>query len=528
MSLTDPERLELDALCSALIDGTASKAQHTRLEQMLASSEEARAYYVRALALSASLFEYAGEMQMEAPESFRTPTESEMPARALWWTLGSLAAAAVVVLAWWLGGGTGIRNGADVIVAAQDGDEFVARISGLKDARWDGGTFAVGDELRRDQKMRLASGFAEIAFDCGAVITLEGPAALDLTSEWDAVLRHGTLNASVPREAVGFRVSNPAVEVVDLGTEFSMVADADGATEVFVVKGAVEARASGSGNGAVVLRESQARRFAGAASSEVRDREQKLGKLARKIAMGRIARPVGYGHWSFDEAAGAAQVETVGLAQRELFAPLQGGVDLRTDGRWQRALQLDGQHYGTADLGALAPGGPRTAAFWVRLPADSQISEAAAMLSWTGGKRGNPTVEIGWNRNPRHGPVGALRTEVGRAFIVGTTQLRDGNWHHIALVFRPAPGRQKKLQVRQYIDGRLESVSARRGGAGRDRQKATGPPSLWVGCGAEGSGDRFRGALDELFIADQPLTPQEIKSLIQFNRMPVSNTVAAQ
>jgi hypothetical protein len=356
-----------------------------------------------------------------------------------------------------------------VAVAGQESDEFVARISGLKDSRWDGATLAAGDELRRGQKIKLTSGFAEIAFDCGAVVTLEAPAALDLSSEWDAVLRQGTLKASVPHEAIGFRVSNPAVEVVDLGTEFSMVADASGATEVFVIKGAVEARASGGG--AVVLRETQARHFAGVSVSEVHDREQKLARLARKIAMGRVARPVGYAHWAFDEADGGARAETAGLSRRELFASVEGGVDARPNGRWERALQLDGRRFARADLTLLGSTGPRTAAFWVRIPADAQISEAGAMLAWSGGSGGAPRVEIAWNRNPKHGPVGALSTEVGRGFLVGTTQLRDGEWHHVALVLRSAPGREKKLQVRQYVDGRLESVSARRGGIRRDRQK---------------------------------------------------------
>ena len=48
------------------------------------------------------------------------------------------------------------------------------------------------------------------------------------------------LKASVPSEAVGFRISTPAVEVVDLGTEFTMLAEPAGtAAEVRVLKGEV-------------------------------------------------------------------------------------------------------------------------------------------------------------------------------------------------------------------------------------------------------------------------------------------------
>ena len=68
MSLSDQEQLELHALCDALADGVISEAQRSRLERWLASSEEARRGYVRVMALSASLMEYAGDMQAEAPD----------------------------------------------------------------------------------------------------------------------------------------------------------------------------------------------------------------------------------------------------------------------------------------------------------------------------------------------------------------------------------------------------------------------------------------------------------------------------
>jgi len=45
MNLTDQERLELHALCDALVDGVITEPQRLRLEQWLAASEEARRCY---------------------------------------------------------------------------------------------------------------------------------------------------------------------------------------------------------------------------------------------------------------------------------------------------------------------------------------------------------------------------------------------------------------------------------------------------------------------------------------------------
>ena len=48
---------------------------------------------------------------------------------------------------------------------------------------------------------------------------------------------------------------------------------------------------------------------------------------------------------------------------------------------------------------------------------------------------------------------------------------------------------------------------------------------LWLGCrlGVDGQKKaRFRGELDELFVADRALEPNEIVGLMQDNRLPVS------
>jgi hypothetical protein len=79
--------------------------------------------------------------------------------------------------------------------------------------------------LRKGQRVELAKGFAEITFDSGAQVLLQGPASLDVNSAWSAMLHSGKLTASLPPEAAGFSISNQSVKVVDIGTEFTMVAD---------------------------------------------------------------------------------------------------------------------------------------------------------------------------------------------------------------------------------------------------------------------------------------------------------------
>ena len=188
MSLSDPETLELNALCSALVDGTLEAAGRARLNALLAGSEEARRGYVRAMALSASLHDYAGELQSDEPE--------RVVQVAAWrWVLGGLAAAAAVVLAFWI---EGMRRPAESPAAGADDEAFVATLSATNGCRWTGASPALGEELRQGRQLELVSGFAEVTFNSGAQVVLEGPAALELTSAWEAVLRRGSLRVNLP------------------------------------------------------------------------------------------------------------------------------------------------------------------------------------------------------------------------------------------------------------------------------------------------------------------------------------------
>lgn len=66
--MNDSERVELNELCSALVDGRLSAEENDRLQALLRGSEEARQFYVRAMQLSSSLYGYAAEMQSEPAE----------------------------------------------------------------------------------------------------------------------------------------------------------------------------------------------------------------------------------------------------------------------------------------------------------------------------------------------------------------------------------------------------------------------------------------------------------------------------
>ena len=497
--MNDSDVLELTELCNALADGRLDERQRPRLNQMLAGSDEARRFYIRFAAISSSMCGYAAELQTgraERPRILRFP-------RAVWWS--ALAAAAVVILAVTFGW------------RSDDGvaPESVAWVTGSQDAEWGDSPLATGDSLARGQRVDLRRGLAEFTFDSGATVVLEGPASLDVQSAWSAGLRSGSLTASTTAEAVGFRVVNAAVDVTNLGGEIGVVAGRDGATEVYALTGSAEVGSPGRG-AKLLIKDKQARRFAREGVSNVNDAARKLAKLASRASLDRRARPINFARWSFDDslAAQATGFSATGLNARIEDAPASAAEALLQPGRWRRALALDGHTIATARM----PGeNPRTVAFWVKVPADASPGEDAAMLAWSRKAR---AVQIAWNRDPERGPLGALRTEHDGGAVIGRTTLRDGEWHHVAVLFlggkKPGVG-----QVKQFVDGRLDGTGtfALRGKqTAEDRREV-----MWIGRrgGARGlAQDGFRGELDELFIADRPLAPGEIRQLMEKNEPP--------
>jgi ferric-dicitrate binding protein FerR (iron transport regulator) len=509
--MTDVERVELNELCSAAVDGILTGEQRDRLQMLLRESSEARRFYVRSMQLSASLHSYAAEMQSEpADEANIVRVEAGVWQRWLW---PAAAAAAFLAFLWVL---RPDQSSVEPVEGVAETD-YVARLTGSKDCEWIGAGLTTGDEVAAGQRLDLKTGFAELTFDSGAQLMVHGPAQLDVRSAWEAELQRGTLKANVPKEAIGFRVVNAAVDVVDLGTEFSITANEDGAAEVFVLTGAVEVHPrDGKGNrqAKAVLREKQARRFAKAGPGDVHNREQKFQQLMRKVTMDRLAKPLNYARWSFDEGQGA---------EAAVKAPGQGASALKLGpaatwpaGQFGSAVEFDGSFTAQAQLNPPLRRGIRTLAFWARVPADGGSFDGSTLAAFGAQKMWGGVLELGWNHSPGDGVVGALRFHAPVGRLVGSTSLRDGRWHHVTVVLG-SPGKAGRPPLKLYVDGRLEPFSGRNPGR-RSIEVGGEEPVLWVG-GSPRSNERFRGMLDELIIADQPLTPQEIRHLMRSNAL---------
>ena len=198
----------------------------------------------------------------------------------------------------------------------------------------------------------------------------------------------------------------------------------------------------------------------------------------------------------------------------------RASLPLRTPGRWQSALRFNGHLFAQADFPGLSSAAPHTVAFWVKVPEDVHLPNAYAMVAWavSSKKLGSHPVHIGWNRNPAEGTIGVLRTDYGGGFALGATPLRDGRWHHVAMVFSP----DTILIPTLTSSNTSMAASKARANASPPGTEVSAkfstprPPSvsdlLFLGCRIGNGGprkDRFRGEMDELWVADGALGPRK-------------------
>ena len=162
--------------------------------------------------------------------------------RPVFWSVLAVAAAfygVFALISWDLRSGT--------LPSGTDGNDFaVAMVKGTSNLRWseDDKPKPENSTIRSGEPLRIESGIVELQLKQGATLLVEGPAEWSIDGDNQAVLKRGKLLATVPPRAIGFRIETATATIVDLGTEFGVVADREGKTDVHVLRGSVEVKQS--------------------------------------------------------------------------------------------------------------------------------------------------------------------------------------------------------------------------------------------------------------------------------------------
>lgn len=245
---------ELNELIDGYILESLDREQTTALNRHLAASREARVEFLVRLRIHADLakvFSDVDEYSYKPIDPVKTETQSDSN-RILSW---QFVAAAIVVCSLTA---LAFKMRADDDWPRQGVATLVASI----DADW-GEASAPENRTLPNGSYKLDSGTIDLLFADGARVSLSGPADFRLVDPRHIHLTSGNLVAHIPEQALGFIVTSPESEVVDLGTEFGLSVTESGQTDVHVLDGLVEVlyRVEDSGSSGFLIAEGQARRF---------------------------------------------------------------------------------------------------------------------------------------------------------------------------------------------------------------------------------------------------------------------------
>ncbi len=381
-------------------------------------------------------------------------------------------------------------------------------------------------------RINLRSGGVTLALLNGVVLSLEGPADLDLLSLDRVYCRQGRLRARVPRQAEGFVIATPRAAVFDLETEFALNVDPSGRARIKVFEGAAAATLLDDGGdpeqsqivapsevfeldpgtGRIAETHAGAERFAVSTSGPV----PPLDLDPSYPGVVRDSRPIAY--WRFQTMDHGAFVNEVPGASALLAT---GAVRCEGDPRGNPYLVLraaDGEPFlETEAVWDLSQSLGHAVEFWFLAEA-SRHAVLVGLLPPGGlnpeGQRDhylhNLLVEItAWQRQSLHKP-GSVRLLLRSPHdplqvsnVYSAQGYVAGQWHHVIAQQRGDLGEL-------YLDGNLTQGTLLNPGL------IPFPCQLVVGRRMPDAEDQnesraFAGGLDELALYDHALTSTEIQ-----------------
>jgi hypothetical protein len=245
--MVSPRENELLRLVGAMCDGTITTAEAEALDAFVTSDSGARAFYNNYVFMHGELYSrHAVLIVSGTPEvNIREPAgASRSVAWQKWLAVAAVLVGVAAVSSWLTSsfGGKSFRSNS-IAKSVPTDEKSVARVTATRNCSWtEASDIGYGSRLSPGQKLSLSTGLIEITFDDGAVVVLEGPASFDVETGGRGQLHDGRLAAVVPERGRGFEVVTSRLNVVDLGTEFGVMAESAGATEVHVFNGLVKAQ----------------------------------------------------------------------------------------------------------------------------------------------------------------------------------------------------------------------------------------------------------------------------------------------
>ncbi len=401
----------------------------------------------------------------------------------------------------------------------------VASVTAISGVQWLDDEYKEGDSIISGQKVRFGSGLLELDLGGRGSLVIEGPAHLDFTSAMESVLHRGSLVMRATEQGHGYTVKTSQGSVVDLGTEFAVSVNADNSVETHVIEGSVEAIAYDGTS--VTLKANDARRFNETSGQAI---PADIGKFY--TSMPPTQQKYKYAHWSFDENEGDLAQASGELGESEsvnkdlvLYAIDEGVKPRWTKGMKNSGIYFDGKGgFAQSEYQGIQGGKARTVCCWVKVPEDFLAAQGYGIISWGKPTKLGETWQISVNPDSQDGKVGTLRLGLLGGHIIGSTDLRDGDWHHIAVVLYGGSSPNVGTHALLYVDGKQEAVS-RASLQEVKTNSSNGDYGVWLGRNVTYRKNArnksrnpkrfFRGGVDELYIFDSAISETQIQELMK-------------
>lgn len=372
------------------------------------------------------------------------------------------------------------------------------------------------DRIEPGARVDLREGTLELELSSGVRAIVQAPTRFTFVTPLRLRMDAGTGRFRVPRKARGFTVSTPDVDVVDLGTDFGILNQTGKLPQLHVFEGRVRISARRGAKESAVVDAGNAVRAGIAGRLEAT--ELKSGLFYQELPT-----DLPFVRLSFEQDEdGSLEVEGSHPAVSSMVARLSEDGPSIVDGVIGKAAHFSGGPTPVAtDWEGVSGAIPRTIAAWIRVDKNPTDQKFQTIAGW-----GDPTIGMAgkcelllFRPNPDKATV--LRLSFDQFIFSGTTGLADGEWHHVAAIWRENPDNELKPVVQLFVDGRRESLDLNHSMVELDR--IHGPRTLTHGERSMpfvvGYTDRpqvnrgFHGDIDEVMVFEAALDETRIRKL---------------
>jgi len=365
----------------------------------------------------------------------------------------------------------------------------------------------------RQGEYELLGGIVHLRFAQGADMILAGPARFRVTDAQNVQLLVGKARVIAPSTAKGFTIATRAANYIDLGTEFGLHVESDGASDLYVFDGQVNVADPRSGKVLSEVFEGKSSRYVDGVAATPPQLQAADFPTPGAIGLKR------WEHFEQELRKSPGLIAFYPFRRVADASVLANGIgdDFMSHGNIEGARWVSGRWQGHGALlfdrdsdfvqfEISCEHKELTIAAWINV--DRLDFELNAILNSDGYKPGGVHFQLNRQGFPRGGVIveGGFRDKVvGSAVQVGT-------WAHVVSVIS-IPTRSQQI----YVNGKL--VRERKW----QKDDVIRPGSCRIGNWLSESKDRlvnraFRGRIDELAIWNRVLTQQEITQMVDAGR----------